>query len=338
MQPEDDDLRDLRPLEHELRERGRLRLRHRDAAGGRVVLGPALREVAVGDDVARPVLGPLAVAVAIEPLGADLVDAVLALHRVGGPHQARLARILDPGAGRVLPAHLRDDAVLVEVLGPVLVDRAVAVVVDRAEVAAHFALRAADRIEEALRAVGVRARDQVDDVVVEQLRHRRFVAVAVGQPLQRLEHHLGADEVLAVEAGDDQQRRQPRPLRVVDRAELDVAELAAGERAAVRAGAREVLVRARDVLQRALHRGRVVPRGRVVFRRRRCRRCRRRLLRRRAREPDDERHGRHRRPLPPAPPHRRLLRLPDREARHDTGRSVAAREAASTRRSSGQFP
>ena len=70
------------------------------------------------------------------------------------------------GPERILDAHHRDDAVLVQVLGAVLVDAAVVVVVDLRGVRLAAGL---ERREHQLRRVGVDARQDVEDVRVEPL-------------------------------------------------------------------------------------------------------------------------------------------------------------------------
>ncbi len=126
--------RNLRVIDRELHDAERLGLAARPpAAGGR----PGMEEVREGDaDVgaAGRILVVFAVAVVVDPLGVELVEALLALGGVGLAHESRLAVHRDPLAGGILHPHLGDETVAVEVVRSVLVGLVVHVVVPLAGV------------------------------------------------------------------------------------------------------------------------------------------------------------------------------------------------------------
>ena len=93
--------------EGELQQAEGLGLAARPAAAGR---GEGLEQVGEGHadvDAARAVLVVLAVAVVVDALAVEHVEALLALGRIRLAHEPGLALDGDPLAGRVLDAHLR---------------------------------------------------------------------------------------------------------------------------------------------------------------------------------------------------------------------------------------
>ena len=176
-----------------------------------------VREGRAEGDAAEAVLVELAVAVVVEPLGVELPDALLAFGPVGLLHQARLAGNGDPGALGVLDPHLGDDAVAVEVVGPVLVDRIVLVVIRRAGVAAVAELGLA---EIARRRVRVAAGQDVPCPVRPQV---GLGAEGLGQP----ERGLAGEGHGPVHVGRDEDGRQALGGFRRLRADLEQGEVAA---------------------------------------------------------------------------------------------------------------
>ena len=155
--------------EDEVGERACLGLADRQRTGGAVELGEVVREAAVQQDAGAAVLVGGAVAIVVEPLTGHREHPTLALLGVGTSQQPRLVGVDDPAAVGVRPAHLRDLAVAVEVVGRVLVGGAVAVEVEWLGVA-----RPCQR-----GAVGVELRHDVDHACVEQGRDAEVAPVAV---------------------------------------------------------------------------------------------------------------------------------------------------------------
>ena len=189
-------------------------LEERQALGLGDLVGPrpvgvllvAVHEVHVETHAADGVLVEVAIAVVVDPLDHERVLGPLALVAIGLDVEPRLAGIAhEIGLLEVEDAHHRDHPVAVEVVGRVLVHDSVAILVIGPQVAAP---RLADRGEVALGGVGVDARHHVDGVV-RQERLRRLVA-GLGLRDQQLGHregHAASDEVIAVEVGDQEQRR-----------------------------------------------------------------------------------------------------------------------------------
>ncbi len=134
-------------------------------------------------DAARPVLVELPVAVVVEALGVELPDALLALGPVRFLHQAGFAGDGDPFALGVLDPDLGDEAVAVEVVGPVLVDRIVLIVVLGAGVAR---VEAPGLREVARRGVGIAAGEDVPGPV-------RARAVLAAEKLGQVERRLAGE-------------------------------------------------------------------------------------------------------------------------------------------------
>jgi len=149
----------------ELEESESLGFAPRPGAGVGSVVFEEVREGRADVDAAGAVLVVLAVAVVVDALGVELVDALLALGPVGPLEDAGRGGDGEVFAFGVLDAHLGDEAVAVEVLGAVLVDRVVLVVVRRARVARVEAEGGRGRREETRGGVGIAAGQDVPGAV-----------------------------------------------------------------------------------------------------------------------------------------------------------------------------
>ena len=160
----------------------------------------AVHEVHVEVDPPDVVLVELAVAVLVDPLDLQPEQGALAFVAVRLGVDARLVRIGHHVRflGVVHPHH-RDEAVPVEIVGGILVNRAVAIAVVGSKIAPAIALHIP---EESLCRVGVDAWQHVERVLLEE--HDRHFVVAGKQPLGDAHRHSAADHVIAVDVGRDQ--------------------------------------------------------------------------------------------------------------------------------------
>ncbi len=152
-----------------------------------LVVPPALGEIPVEIDARLGVFAPPLVAVVILVLDDDRPARLLRLLvRADPDHEPGVDVVDDERPVRVLIAELGDEAVAVEVVGPVLVDLAVAVVV-----AHHAVLTLGDALLEAVEdAVGVDDGADVEGLGVDEGRRLFIDAVARDQLVNRVEADL----------------------------------------------------------------------------------------------------------------------------------------------------
>ncbi len=164
-----------------------------------------MRIVPVQLDPAGRILVVLAVAVVVDPLGKDLVDAFFALGGIRRPEEPGLLGIRDKNAFRILHPHLGDRPVLVQVLEAVLVDGSVGIFVDRTGI--DEAARA-DRPEVRLRSVRIEQGGDIDCPGVEKSSDLPvFLHVSIDQFSGQAEGRLGPGDMAAVQSGRDQHGR-----------------------------------------------------------------------------------------------------------------------------------
>ena len=283
--------------------RDRARLVARELVDPRAFGEPGILVAVVLVDVgaARAVLVPPLVPVVVHALDVHGPPATLPLRRRRAAHEEGVDGIGHPLAGGIAHAHHRDQPVAVQVLGPVLVGRAVAVVVLLPAVRRPLGER---RLEERLRRVGVGARHDVHRRSIEQTRGRAVAPVARRQPPDRAERDLAADDVRPIRVGDDEERGTR--VDVLAGAEPHRVHGAPARRAGDRRHLHETWMGALQAVERAAERGVVVvagggrcgARGRGLRRRcgrrrgrGRCRRGLRRLRMQRRRGERRERGG-----------------------------------------------
>ena len=181
--------------------------------GERVAIGPMLHvfrlpapgPIAVRVVVAVAVLVHFAVTVVVDALGVE--QRVLSLLvGLAGDHQFRKVGVLLPTPVGIADAHLRDVAVAVQIVGLVLVDQAVAIVVDR-PLAAARRMRAVRLIHVRVARVGTHHRHEVKCPLVEQPRDQLVMAVRLGQEPGRIECDFGPLDFVGVDAAVDPKRR-----------------------------------------------------------------------------------------------------------------------------------
>jgi hypothetical protein len=162
-----------------------------------LVVPPALGEVPVEVDAGLGVLAAALVAVVVLVLGDDRpARLVRLLVRPDPDHEPRVLVVDDVGAPGVLVAELGDDAVPVEVVGPVLVRLAVPVVVLEGAV---LPLREAllEAVEDPVR---IDDGADVEGLAVDEGRRLLVHSVAGDELVDRIEADLGPGVLVAVVA------------------------------------------------------------------------------------------------------------------------------------------
>lgn len=122
-----------------------------------------MRKIAIQFEPSRIILVVLSVAVVIDAFGVEGIDAFLSFFWIGQAHESRFLRVWDPLALEVSDPHLGDQAVFVQVLGPILIQKPVVIVVKRTGVRAFFV---ADGSEEILGGIRVEQGSDIDRTFV----------------------------------------------------------------------------------------------------------------------------------------------------------------------------
>ena len=162
---------------------------------------PVEAPVAVGVDVARPVLVDLAIAVVVDALLTEHRPFPL-LPRLDADHQPRVLGVGFELAEGVLLAHRADVAVAVEVVGGVFVDEAVLVVV-HGNAQAAVAVRGVGVGHEVESAVDIDDGHDVEAGLVHEARHLRVLAVVPEHVVKEVERNVPALNLVAVHVAVD---------------------------------------------------------------------------------------------------------------------------------------